>query len=149
MTSVHNVAAGILERTGNLSTMKLQKLCYYAQGWHLAWHGVPLFDEPIEAWKMGPVCRELYRHHKGEASVGEWPRGNTSALSPAERRTIDVIVDFYAPYSGFDLGRKTHSERPWLEAYEWVSPFVRGSMPISRDTMKEYFQELNGRSAGA
>lgn len=146
MTSVHNVAAGILERTGNLSTMKLQKLCYYAQGWHLAWHGVPLFEEPLEAWKMGPVCRDLYRYHKGEASVVEWPKGAASELSPVERRTIDAIVDFYAPYSGFDLGRKTHGERPWIEAYEGATPFMRGHVPIKQETMKQYFQELNANA---
>jgi uncharacterized phage-associated protein len=50
--------------------MKLQKLLYYCQGWHLAWDGEPLFGEEFEAWLSGPVCRELYELHKGEYSVG-------------------------------------------------------------------------------
>jgi uncharacterized phage-associated protein len=146
MTSVHNVAAYAIERSGNLSTMKLQKLCYYAQGWHLAWHGVPLFTEEIQAWQMGPVCRELYRYHAGKASVTQWPRGSVDELTPEEKNTLDVVLDFYQPFSGFDLGSRTHSERPWLEAWEDVDPFIRGRAPISIETMKEYFGQLVQKS---
>ncbi|MDR1325091.1 MAG: DUF4065 domain-containing protein [Treponema sp.] len=42
--------------------MKLQRLVYYCQGAHLAFHGKPLFPEPIEAWECGPVCPPLYAH---------------------------------------------------------------------------------------
>ena len=33
-----------------MSHLKLQKLCYYAQGFHLAITGYPLFTDRIEAW---------------------------------------------------------------------------------------------------
>ena len=38
-----------------MSNMKLQKMLYYQQGFHLAYFGTPLFDEEIEAWMYGPV----------------------------------------------------------------------------------------------
>jgi uncharacterized phage-associated protein len=41
MASVHDVAAYILKKLGTMSTMKLQKLCYYGQGWSLAWDEKP------------------------------------------------------------------------------------------------------------
>jgi uncharacterized phage-associated protein len=44
--------------------MKLQKLCYYAQGWWLAWTGAPLFPEDSQAWASGPICPTLYDLHK-------------------------------------------------------------------------------------
>ena len=60
MATVFDVAFYILDKLGDMSTMKLQKLCYYAQAWSLAWDGFPLFDEEFQAWANGPVCRELY-----------------------------------------------------------------------------------------
>lgn len=146
MTSVNDVATYILSKEGNISTMKLQKLCYYAQGWHLAWHGEPLFEEPIEAWRMGPVCPALYRNHRGEASVSDWPHGSAQNISSAGVFTLDVIVDFYRPFSGFDLGQRTHSERPWIEAWEDVEPRLRGRTQIRTETLRQYFSMLNAGS---
>lgn len=41
--------------------MQLQKLVFLAHGYYLAsTRGVPLVDEPFEAWDYGPVCRNLY-----------------------------------------------------------------------------------------
>ena len=39
----------------NIDNFKVNKLCYYAQGWSLAKLGYPLFDDEIEAWQYGPV----------------------------------------------------------------------------------------------
>lgn len=53
---VNNVARYILERQeGRVSTMKLQKLVYYAQAWNLVWDEKPLFNSRIEAWANGPI----------------------------------------------------------------------------------------------
>ncbi len=54
MADVFDVAAYILNKQGRMTTMKLQKLCYYAQAWHLVWAEKPLFDEPIQAWGEWP-----------------------------------------------------------------------------------------------
>jgi uncharacterized phage-associated protein len=43
-----------------ISNMKLQKLLYYQQGFHLAYFGTPLFDEEIETWMYGPVVPAVY-----------------------------------------------------------------------------------------
>ncbi len=48
--SVQDVAAYIIERHGRMSSMKLQKLVYYSQAWHLVWDDEPLFPERIQAW---------------------------------------------------------------------------------------------------
>lgn len=46
-----------------ISNLKLQKLVYYAQAWHLAIHGTPLFEEDFEAWVHGPVIPSLYQKY--------------------------------------------------------------------------------------
>ena len=64
MAQVNDVARYILERqSGSVSTMKLQKLVYYAQAWSLVWDEKPLFHVRIEAWANGPIVRELYDQH--------------------------------------------------------------------------------------
>jgi uncharacterized phage-associated protein len=68
--SVYDVAEYILAREGEMSAMKLHKLVYYCQAWHLVWDGAPLFDEEIQAWANGPVIPALYELHKGEFTVG-------------------------------------------------------------------------------
>ncbi len=60
MAQVADVAAYILEKCGPMTAMKLQKLVYYSQAWHLVWTEKPLFDNRIEAWANGPVVWELY-----------------------------------------------------------------------------------------
>jgi uncharacterized phage-associated protein len=54
----HEVAQAFLafcnEYGDTLTNLKLQKLLYYAQGWYLAMHDEPLFDEPLEAWTLQP-----------------------------------------------------------------------------------------------
>lgn len=62
---VVDVAEHLLGRLGPMTAAKLQKLVYYCQAWHVAWCGVPLFDEPVEAWASGPVVPALFELHKG------------------------------------------------------------------------------------
>ena len=52
-----------------MSNMKLQKMLYYEQGYHLAAFGTPLFDEDIEAWMYGPVVPCVYEHFKGQIII--------------------------------------------------------------------------------
>lgn len=44
----------------NITNLKLQKLLYYQQGYHLAAFDTPLFDESVEAWIYGPVVPVVY-----------------------------------------------------------------------------------------
>src|SRR6478735_3641830 len=73
MLTCHDIAKYFLslvdeEAGDSISNLKLQKLVYYAQGYHLAIHDRPLFFEPIEAWVHGPVVPELYRSFKQHGS---------------------------------------------------------------------------------
>lgn len=44
----------------DLDQLKLQKLIYFAHGWHLAFRDQPLIPDRIEAWQYGPVVPSLY-----------------------------------------------------------------------------------------
>ena len=59
MTSIFDVAAYVLDKLGVMTTMKLEKLCYYSQAWSLVWDERRLFPERFEAWANGPVGPDL------------------------------------------------------------------------------------------
>lgn len=142
MATVHDVAAYILRKQSPMSTMKLQKLCYYSQGWSLAWDGAPLFPEKIEAWANGPVVYELFDAHRGQFSVSSWRQGNARALTQEQRETVDAVLDAYGDLTGRQLGEKTHGERPWLEARGDLPDGVRSNAAVSLDVMQDYFGGL-------
>ncbi|NDK31165.1 Panacea domain-containing protein [Nesterenkonia haasae] len=143
--SVHDVAAYILEQTGTLATMKFQKLLYYCNGWYSAVSDEPLFESRIEAWKYGPVVRDVYTKHRRQTAVTTW-EGNPSQLSQAQRSVIDIVLNAYGAFSGMKLADMTHNERPWAEA--WARKPIQGfsTEEISPESIRDYFRELRSNA---
>jgi uncharacterized phage-associated protein len=44
----------------SITNLDVQKILYFAQGWHLAINGERLFQEKLRAWVHGPVVPEIY-----------------------------------------------------------------------------------------
>lgn len=143
MANVLNVAAYILERRGPMTAMKLQKLIYYAQAWALVWDERPLFAGVIQAWANGPVSPELYREHRGkfQLQAGDIP-GDSQALSPSERETVDGVLNHYGDKDSLWLSELTHAEPPWREAREGLAPGEPGGREITHSAMAEYYGSL-------
>lgn len=118
MNNIKQVAKYILQKQGEISTLKLQKLCYYAQAWYLAWEETPLFNEDFEAWANGPVCPELFRVHKGKFSVSandiDEPISEDT-FSKIQKEDIDKVLKYYGNKESHWLSELTHQERPWKE----------------------------------
>ncbi len=142
MATVHDVAAYILSKTGRLTTMKLQKLVYYAQAWSLVWDEKPLFSAEIQAWANGPVVPALYNIHRGDFEVAAWPAGNPNGLDRAEKETVDGVLEFYGNKPSQWLSDLTHKERPWQDARRGIPDGVRSSAEISIASMAEYYGSL-------
>lgn len=118
MPSALDVAQYILDRRGPLTTMKLQKLVYYSQVWSIVWDDDRLFPEAIEAWKNGPVVRELWEATRGQFRVSSVPGGQGAALSAGARDTVDRVLGHYGSKDAQWLSDLTHLEQPWRTAYE-------------------------------
>jgi len=101
-----------------ISNLKLQKLLYYAQGYHVAFHGVnnPLFQEKIYAWKHGPVVRAVYTHFAGY-NRRAIPAGDIPKLDDKTGRFVDEIHRPFGRYSAWALREMTHREPPWRDNY--------------------------------
>ncbi len=144
MPSVLDVAAYILRKAGPMSAMKLQKLCYYSQAWHLVWDERPLFPEDVRAWANGPVVYDLYQKHRGQFTVREIVGGNPHDLDSSERETVDAVLQFYGQRTAHDLSELTHREDPWRLAREraHLRPGERGDAIITHADMAEYYDGL-------
>ena len=121
---------------------KLQKLCYYGQGWHMALEGRPLFSEKIEAWVHGPVIPELYQKYK---SYGwqEIPQMmcKEADFSEGTLEVLRAVYETYGVFSGEQLERLTHSETPWQEARAGLLPYEVSTNEIKPEVMGKYYLE--------
>ena len=144
MATVLDVAKYILQKLGTLSTWKLQKLCYYAQAWEIAWTETPIFDEDFEAWANGPVCSLLFAAHKGKyiISENEFVHGNPDNLTEEQKNDIDIVLQDYGSMEPYDLRELSHSEDPWKDARANLPEGTRCNTIITKDSMGIYYGSL-------
>jgi uncharacterized phage-associated protein len=143
MASVHDVVAYILRKhRGKIVAIKLHKLLYYSQAWSLVWDDRPLFNARIEAWANGPVVPSVYRVHRGNYYVEQWPFGDRHALTSDEQDTVDAVLEKYGNKSSQWLSELTHREKPWRDARRGLGPLDPGNQEISLASMAEYYNSL-------
>lgn len=142
--SILDVAKYVLEKCGTMTTMKLQKLCYYSQAWTLVWEESRLFPDRIEAWANGPVSPMLYQKHRGKFTIdaNELKEGDSTKLSSNQKHDVDKVLDFYGPMSGYELSQLTHHEDPWRNARGNCPSGARCQEQITESAMAEYYDGL-------
>lgn len=143
MANVFDTAKYILEKSGTMSAMKLQKLCYYSQAWSLVWDDVPLFEEEFEAWANGPVCRELFHKTQGNFSVkAEDETGGEGNLTDDQKETINMVLEFYGGHDAQWLSQLTHLEDPWALARKDIPAGTGCTDVITKESMALYYGGL-------
>ena len=144
MVSVFDVAKYILEKKGQVSAMKLQKLVYYAQAWSLVWDEEALFDSRIEAWANGPVCRELYTEHRRQflLNAQSFESGCSDNLREYQKDTINAVLRDYGNKTAQQLSDLTHVENPWRLARGNTPDGASSFEEIDLLSMHEYYSGL-------
>ena len=125
------------------SRLKLLKLLYYIQGYHLAMFNAPLFNDKMEAWLHGPVVPSVYRWAKNltdeklqDEAMNDEQIGALN-LHPQQTKLISEVVNIYNKYSAYGLRDKTHTEMPWLSVYEKDK-----NNEITTESLKSFFTPL-------
>ncbi len=142
MLSCFDIASYFIKlanETGSfISNLKLQKLVYYAQAWHLALKGAPLFDEDFQAWIHGPVAPNLYQKYKsyGWEPISEDAQPN---LPPEVLQFLAEVAEEYFALDAYELEQMTHIEAPWNRARGTLAPDEPSSATIQKEWIKEYF----------
>lgn len=139
MTTIQDVAAYIVREFGALRAMKLHRLLFYCQAWHLVWEDTPLFEEDFEAWSSGPICRELYRNHRLAMHIRDWPYGDATRLKEEEEMAVDAVLAHYGRYTGRELCALVHRAPPWKDTFRESreSNAIRRTIP--KDLLQRYY----------
>lgn len=144
MATIFDIAKYIVERTGEISAMKLQKIIYYSQAWNMVWEEEQLFADDFQAWANGPVLPVLYDRHRGMFKVDAtlFSDADSANLTEAERGNIDKVLEFYGDKSAQWLINLTHQESPWLDARDGLPPGAFSNDTITKAAIFEYYSSL-------
>jgi len=138
-----------IEEGNPVTQMKLQKMVYFAHGYHLVKYGKPLLEEEFEAWKFGPVIPSIYQAYK---LYGSQPILDVTLISGLpeleiqlanlDAKALDSIKYTWTVTKNIDalsLSAWSHSEgSPWAEAFK---PNIH-SIPIKNEKIEEYFSGI-------
>ncbi|RZK13192.1 MAG: DUF4065 domain-containing protein [Flavobacterium sp.] len=129
-----------------ITHLKLQKLLYYTQAWHMAFYNTKLFDGQFQAWIHGPVNREIYNRFKDTkylySHITNEDIKNISISDSLNNEAIihiDSILEAYDKYSGIELEIMTHNEEPWIAARKGYSSNQRCETEIDETLMQSYY----------
>ncbi len=137
-----------------LTPMQVVKMTYIAHGWNLGILEQELINEPVQAWKFGPVVPSVYFAFKG---YGGAPIDSPSVtfgceMSDDTKKLLNKVYDVYTRYTGSQLSELTHEKgTPWeLTVREWVGAGkeLPRFLTIPTVRIKDYYRKiLSGRRA--
>ena len=139
----------------SVDPLKLQKLVYFAHGWHLAVTGRPLFWQTVLAWPYGPVIRDVYHEFKnygrnaidGRATVFDSeteelvPVGTN--FGPITQTVLNRVWDAYKDHSGLQMSAMAHREgTPWHQTVGHLQPAEIRDVPIPNELIRQHYLKL-------
>ena len=102
-----------------ISNLQLQRILYYIQVAFLKNLSDACFSDNIEAWKFGPVVRDVYNKYCG---FGALPicelHGLGNMFSQREKLMVDKIIEEKRKAMPWELVRDTHAQgKAWDQIY--------------------------------
>lgn len=135
-----------------ITPMKVLKLVYIAHGWYLALAEKPLINQQVEAWRYGPVVRDVYDTFKlyGNGDIDALSLDNSmdqkrynELISDSETiEFLDKVWDVYKKYNGMQLSELTHKVgTPWYQIWTTSGQNLRNSEIIPNDLIKKHYMQ--------
>ncbi|MFZ3590005.1 Panacea domain-containing protein [Bacillus sp. DJP31] len=133
--SVHTVAKYLYHLNNEISPIKLQKSLYFLFAYYGALYGINkedgvfegspnspryLFDSEFEAWKYGPVIREVFNVNKQDGyQEVEIIEAVKEVVSKNEVKSfIDELFNQINSVSDFGLVDRSHQDFVWKNAFK-------------------------------
>ena len=144
-----------------LTPMQVLKLTFLAHGWNLGLNEMPLINEPVQAWKCGPVIPSVYFAFQpyGKDPIDKAAKDffekeseieSNSSLFDADTETKSLLEKIYEEYSGYDgsdLSKLTHMNgSPWEIT---VRPYKGKELPRFLTIKNALIQDYYGQRARA
>lgn len=135
------IVVGSLDEGSEMTNARINKLLYFAQGWHLAMFGEELFDEDFEAWTYGPVIKDIYQRFKSCNRNAIIDTSGEFEMEDLNNETVEFLTSVYCEYmdsSTSALINMTHEKgSPWSEVY-----VENESNVIPKELIHSYFGTL-------
>lgn len=120
-----------------MTNFRLQTTLYYIQTKALKETGNPVFEDDFEAWRGGPVVRDVYREFMRYVGLGiefDDPVLKKNRV-PIDRKTSKIVHDVLVltrNFGAWDLAYRAKK----TAAYRWS--YIGGmTIPISKNKIKE------------
>lgn len=140
---VANYLLWLANDTGSfLSNLKLQKLLYYAQGWHLGLGRGRLFRDQMQAWVHGPAVPRIYGRYKEFSFHPIEEEVQKPNLPRQTEQFLRQLAEVFFPLDAYYLELATHKEPPWLNARGPLPPDAPCKNPILEADLLDYFSWL-------
>jgi len=103
--------------------LKLQKLLYYAKGFHQAIFKESLYPEKLWAWTHGPIVPEIYHEYKryGAIPITEYEYNPSDKFDEEQLELLNEVWSVFGQFSAWKLRDMSHNEKPWLDHEEDAS----------------------------
>jgi uncharacterized phage-associated protein len=133
----------IIRKAGPMNQLKVQKLVYYYQAFHLVFFDVPVVEDEFVAGVHGPtslkILKNYSRYSMDEDLKKKYSMRIDDPLSKDQETLLDEVLERYSPLASYQLEVLSHSELPWKEARGKCTFDERSDIPISLSTMKAYY----------
>lgn len=116
-----------------IDEMKLHKLLYFVQRESLAVFGKPMYAEPLEGWKYGPVSPEVRSAYTRDGIA-------TKELRPISHQAqliSDRVLSRYGDLESWKLSQLSHEEISWKNAREGLSADDYGNTPLAIEDIQQ------------
>lgn len=125
-----------------ITPMQAMKLVYFCHAWMLALLHEPLIEQPVEAWRYGPVVPDVYRslrRYGGEPVSRLIPGLPDESFDENEEAIITQVSEKYGVLSGGRLSAMTHAPgTPWHTIWK---RYGRNAV-IPDPLIEEYYERL-------
>lgn len=154
MLDVRLLCDYIVERGGKMAHLKLQKLLYYVQAFHLAYFDRPVIKEDFQAWLHGPVCRPVFERYRSRSLLHvEFiyirPEGERTPsevlpnlIHDDQFHLIKEVIDGYAKLTGAELEELTHKDAPWIDARKGYAQEDHCDEIIPKESMRLFYKRF-------
>ena len=133
MYTAFEIASYICRRYMNenhvrIDEMKLHKLMYFAQRESFIQNNVPLFSEQFEAWKYGPVLREIREHYR----IYDFTDFYDEKLDPV----MNKVFSEYSHTMSWSLSMISHAEESWKKARKGIPDGMNSERKILTEDIR-------------
>ena len=143
---IYDVSLYLISKLKEIDSLSLQKLLYFANGLSNKFLGKHLIEDESEAWKYGPVYKDIYEcfsyYGYKKLDYDELLKNSSMNLTDNEKKYLDSIIKNFGLYGGGVLREMSHLTDPWINTRNGLNPDESSSRIISLDDMDSYFNRI-------